>query len=302
MEKAMEYILLVNEKQSFSKAARKLFITQPALSAIVKKEEKKYGVKFFYRGVKPIILTEAGAKYIHAAKKVKAIDDSLYKTIKTNSSHHVNTITIGSSAYFCSNVLPSIISAFKKITPCNVQTYENSTEELIVALENGSIDFIIGVDDVFSSKNNKVLLGEETVILAVPRIFIKNKEVLTYAINPDDIISDNFLINNVPPVNFKFFNNMPFVLLSKGNDTYYRAKKLFRKYNIRPSEITYIAQLQSSYLVAVNGKGIVFIRSSLLKYIAPSSKMLYFKLDKDFATRDVYLYYRRKKRLSHEMS
>jgi DNA-binding transcriptional LysR family regulator len=123
MEKAMEYILLVNEEQSFSKAARKLFITQPALSAIVKKEEKKYGVKFFYRGVKPIILTEAGAKYIHAAKKVKAIDDSLYKTIKTNSSHHVNTITIGSSAYFCSNVLPSIISAFKKITPCNVQTY-----------------------------------------------------------------------------------------------------------------------------------------------------------------------------------
>ena len=89
---------------------------------------------------------------------------------------------------------------------------------------------------------------------------------------------------------------MPFVLLSKGNDTYYRAKKLFRKYNIRPSEITYIAQLQSSYLVAVNGKGIVFIRSSLLKYIAPSSKMLYFKLDKDFATRGVYLYYRRKKR------
>lgn len=44
MEKAMEYILKVHECKSISKAAEQLFISQPALSNIIKKEEDKYGV------------------------------------------------------------------------------------------------------------------------------------------------------------------------------------------------------------------------------------------------------------------
>lgn len=50
MEKGMEYVLAVYEEHGFSKAAAKLFVTQPALSAIVKKEEQRYGLQFLTGG------------------------------------------------------------------------------------------------------------------------------------------------------------------------------------------------------------------------------------------------------------
>ena len=75
MERVMEYILTIANTQSVSKAAELLFISQPALSAIVKKEEKRLGVELFNRQFKPLQLTEAGEKYITAAKKIKEIEE-----------------------------------------------------------------------------------------------------------------------------------------------------------------------------------------------------------------------------------
>lgn len=46
MEKGMEYVLAVYEEHGFSKAAAKLFVTQPALSAIVKRRSSGTGCNF----------------------------------------------------------------------------------------------------------------------------------------------------------------------------------------------------------------------------------------------------------------
>ena len=75
MERVMEYILAIAKFKSVSKAAENLFISQPALSAIVKKEEKRLGVELFNRQYKPLQLTNAGTIYVNAAKKIKDIED-----------------------------------------------------------------------------------------------------------------------------------------------------------------------------------------------------------------------------------
>lgn len=82
MEKAMEYILKVHECKSISKAAEQLFISQPALSNIIKKEEDKYGVILFDRNFKPIILTKDGEKYIHYAMKIKSLESALKRDLR----------------------------------------------------------------------------------------------------------------------------------------------------------------------------------------------------------------------------
>ena len=55
-----EYIYAVYEEKSFSKAAQKLYITQPALSTAIKKVEKKIGTPIFDRSTSPIGLTPGG--------------------------------------------------------------------------------------------------------------------------------------------------------------------------------------------------------------------------------------------------
>ena len=56
----MDYVYEVYLARSFSAAAKKLFISQPALSAAVKKVEKQLGITIFDRSTNPITLTQAG--------------------------------------------------------------------------------------------------------------------------------------------------------------------------------------------------------------------------------------------------
>ena len=70
MLKEMEYVYAVYEEQSFSKAARKLYLSQPALSAAVRRAEAEIHTPIFDRSTNPIRLTAAGAYYIDAVKRI----------------------------------------------------------------------------------------------------------------------------------------------------------------------------------------------------------------------------------------
>ena len=67
MFKNKEYVLAVYKEQSFVKAAKKLFVSQPSLSSSIKRIEQKVGSPIFDRSNSPITLTEVGEKYIEYA-------------------------------------------------------------------------------------------------------------------------------------------------------------------------------------------------------------------------------------------
>ena len=71
-----EYVYAVYEEKSFSKAAQKLYITQPALSTAIKKVEKKIGSPIFDRSTSPIGLTPSGEVYIDAIEKLFALEQN----------------------------------------------------------------------------------------------------------------------------------------------------------------------------------------------------------------------------------
>ena len=61
MFRGMEYVYAIWKEQSFSNAAKKLFISQPALSNSIKRIEDKIGMPLFDRSTSPIQLTDVGA-------------------------------------------------------------------------------------------------------------------------------------------------------------------------------------------------------------------------------------------------
>ena len=71
----MDYVYEVYKEGSFSKAAANLYISQPALSATVKKIEKKIGMPLFDRSTVPVQLTECGKKYMKTAEKIMDIEE-----------------------------------------------------------------------------------------------------------------------------------------------------------------------------------------------------------------------------------
>ena len=73
MQQDMKYIYQVYEEGSFSRAAQRLYMTQPALSIAVQKVEESIGMPLFDRSRRPLKLTAAGQIYIDAVKKMNEI-------------------------------------------------------------------------------------------------------------------------------------------------------------------------------------------------------------------------------------
>jgi LysR family transcriptional regulator, hydrogen peroxide-inducible genes activator len=66
----LRYAVAVDDHRSFSRAAERCLVTQPSLSAQVKKLEKELGVEIFDRSTTPVRPTDAGRRIIRQARLV----------------------------------------------------------------------------------------------------------------------------------------------------------------------------------------------------------------------------------------
>ena len=69
-----KYVYEVYKERSFTKAAQNLYISQPSLSARIKKIEEIIGEPLFDRSTTPLKLTEVGKVYIEAAEEITQIE------------------------------------------------------------------------------------------------------------------------------------------------------------------------------------------------------------------------------------
>ena len=100
MLKKMRYVYTVYEEKSFSKAAERLFVSQPSLSAMVKKVESDYGITIFDRTTTPVSLTPEGEYYIHTAKRVLKLETDMRQHFRECSKGLNGSVTFGGSSFF----------------------------------------------------------------------------------------------------------------------------------------------------------------------------------------------------------
>ena len=109
MFQGMEYVYEVYKERSFSKAAANLFISQPSLSANVKRIEKKIGYPIFDRSTKPLGLTECGRHYIDAVEHIMQVENGFHDFVNDWSNLKTGQLILGGSSFFSSWVLPPLI-------------------------------------------------------------------------------------------------------------------------------------------------------------------------------------------------
>ena len=109
MEKPMRYAYEIYRQKSFSKAAESLYISQPALSAIIRKLEETLETPIFDRSTKPVSLTPAGEYYIHCTEQIMSIEAGMEQYFDDIQTLKKGRIRIGASTFFCSNILPHLL-------------------------------------------------------------------------------------------------------------------------------------------------------------------------------------------------
>ena len=302
MFKGKEYIYEVYKEKSFSKAAQNLYISQPALSAAIKKIENRLGCCIFDRSSNPVQLTESGTEYIKSIEKIMDIENRFENYLSNLNQLKTGRLSIGASNVFASFILPAIITKFtNKYPDIKINLVEANSAHLEDQLFSGALDFVIDNYPLNETIYEKHLFCRECLILTVPQIFSSNSLALEYQLTIDDIRQGTHLNPGTKSVPLPLFAHDPFIFLRAGNDTRMRADKIVQENGITPKIILELDQLATAYNVACYGMGITIISDTLAQKANYDSTMLYYKINSTHTCRDVFFYNKKNKYITKAM-
>ncbi len=285
-----EYIYAVYQERSFSKAAQKLYVSQPWLSSVVKKVEQEIKTPIFDRSTNPISLTAAGQYYIQQVKQVMNIEEEMRRHFAQLSSQETQ-LHIGSSMFFCTYVLPRLFQEFREENPQITLTLtEGGGNSMTEKLLNHKLDFFLEAEPL--QKNEKiqsVAWCMEEIVLAVPARFSINKQLSQYCYSFDELLKRNEPGKKKPAVPLESFRDEPFLLLQPGNDSYQRSMQLCEHAGFTPKVSVFLTQMMTAFYLVCEGQGVSFLRSTIPEYVTPTESVVFYQLDNPIATRAIYL-------------
>lgn len=288
-----KYVYEVYKERSFTKAAQNLYISQPSLSARIKKIEEIIGEPLFDRSTTPLQLTEVGKVYIEAAEEITQIEQRVENYINDLAGLKTGNLAVGASTLFAAYVVPSLITQFnQKFPDVHIQLIEGNTAELEEMLGSNTLDFVIDNYHYDSILYNKELYCEENILLAVPKHFSVNEELKEYQLSYENIKSKKYLSRKYPAVPLGRFANLPFIMLTQGNDTRTRGDRLCRNVGFKPNIVLEFNQQSTAYMASSTQLGATFISDILVSQLPTFENLVYYKLDGEEAKRKVFFYYK----------
>lgn len=297
-----KYVYEVYKERSFTKAAQNLYISQPSLSARIKKIEEIIGEPLFDRSTTPLQLTEVGKVYIEAAEEITQIEQRVENYINDLAGLKTGNLAVGASTLFAAYVVPSLITQFnQKFPDVHIQLIEGNTAELEEMLGSNALDFVIDNYHYDSILYNKELYCEENILLAVPKHFAVNEELGMYQLSYKNIKNKNYLNQKYPAVPLGRFADLPFIMLTQGNDTRTRRDRLCRNVGFKPNIVLEFNQQSTAYMASSTQLGATFISDILVSQLPAFENLVYYKLDGEEAKRKVFFYYKTHKYKTHVM-
>lgn len=288
-----KYVYEVYKERSFTKAAQNLYISQPSLSARIKKIEEIIGEPLFDRSTTPLQLTEVGQVYIEAAEEITQIEQRVENYINDLAGLKTGNLAVGASTLFAAYVVPSLITQFnQKFPDVHIQLIEGNTAELEEMLGSNALDFVIDNYHYDSILYNKELYCEENILLAVPKHFAVNEELGMYQLSYKNIKNKNYLSRKYPAVPLGRFADLPFIMLTQGNDTRTRGDRLCRNVGFKPNIVLEFNQQSTAYMASSTQLGATFISDILVSQLPTFENLVYYKLDGEEAKRKVFFYYK----------
>ena len=209
-----ELVMAIASEKSISRAAEKLYMSQPALSMFLNRLESQMGTKLFTRSVSGLVPTYAGDCYIRTAEKVLKLCNDFETELCDISQLHKGKVKVGATVHLGSYVFPIVLPLYKERYPnIQIEIKESDSAGLEKALTHSDIDIAlmhmpflsmeatyetIAVDHfvmVFSQDNplSEYIYQKDGVSYIDPRCTEGEKFVLSYPTQRVRQISDKIL-------------------------------------------------------------------------------------------------------------
>lgn len=260
--KEMQYIVAIAEEKNLSRAAKRLGVSQPTLTSFLYNLEDELGVDLFTREKKKLIPTEAGQIYLSGALHIINIHDQTYASIRHSNHDEKKVLKIAGTplrgAMFIASISPAFHRKFPNIKLEFIESYTSDIKDLI---RKGKAD--IGINAFLESDRKEftcLIHSREEIILAVPSFYpIAQKVNTEYASHID--LHD--------------FNDLPYVLMSKGSNQRTMIDERFASQNIQPTIIHESKNNAVIRSMIQQGGGIGFYART---FIQKNADVVYFSL------------------------
>ena len=155
----LNYFIAVAECGSISKAAQKLFITQPNLSRQLQKLEAELGQKLLMRSNKSTELSDAGKLLYKRAKEITELASKTREEISSDSGELVGTVSIGGGESYAVELIARAAKETISYHPgIKFDFFSGDTDAVTDKLDKGLIDFGILIEPSDLTKYNSLRL------------------------------------------------------------------------------------------------------------------------------------------------
>lgn len=240
----LKYFMAVAEELNFTKAAEKLYISQPPLSRQIKELELELNARLFNRNNKRVVLTDAG-KYFK--KEVVVLLQQLEKikiTTQKIAQHTSGEFRIGYISSTFSGTISTLLEKLTILYPyVHFKLFELPTIKQIIALEKGSLDLGILRGPLISPKIDTIR-------------WFKDGYALVY--NPLlQTIDKESAISNLSKATFVFFNK------NYAPQYYQSLLEICAKYGFVPNVVHEANNINSIIQLVKKGLGISILPASI---------------------------------------
>lgn len=270
----LESFCAVVRYQSFTKAAEKLYISQPTISTHIRMLEQEFNSRLIIRTTKNIEITPHGKELFACAQKIFTLKNDL---IQKWSEENKKIIRIGASTIPADYILPEVLPLFcQKYPDIQLHIHQNDSGNILQSILNGK--FTIGMVGMksFEKELDFVPFFHDEIVMITP----KQEKFLHFAqkaFNQDNLIS--------------LLKKETIILREQGSGSKKRLESYFEQINLSEKSLNIIARLndqESIKKLVASGLGISFISA---KAITDADNLLTIKLPENNLTRSLYFAY-----------
>lgn len=275
--------LQVAKDGSFSKAAKKLYVSQPSLSQCIKRIESELNTTLIDRSCTPLVLTEAGKIFLEEVQKIQLIRENIIQKIADFSNFNKGHVLIGSShtrsAWLMSQILPKF---FQKYSGIKVDVVDHSTAELGEYARSGEVDFALVYEPINDGMLRSIPVMDERVLLAVP---LNHSLAIKY--------------KRKKKISFRELHNMPVVTLQKTRKMRYIFDELCERTSTVPEIVFEANSIVLAAELTINDVGPTLITDTMLQGKKYRDFLVCFELEEPVEPRRLVAAYNCHKPLSN---
>lgn len=181
--KQLRGFVAIAEAGSFAGACEQLHLSQPALSAAIRKMEESVGGQLFARTTRAVALTPEGAQFLPVARRLLHDWNEGFDDLRGLFALQIGKLSIAAMPSFASNCLPQMLAQFGRQYPkIHINVQDIVMEEVIIAVQSGRVELGITFEpDIDEGLDFVPLFNDQFIAILPPGHRLADQQTLAFA-------------------------------------------------------------------------------------------------------------------------